>query len=141
MMIAHPPCTDLAVSGARWFTNKRQRQEKALAFVESLMNAPIQRIAIENPISIISSRIRKPDQIIQPYQFGHAEVKTTCLWLKGLPQLIPTCLVREPREQKCWKMAPSEDRWKKRSRTYEGIARAMAEQWGAGVMPQMSLSF
>lgn len=129
LMIAHPPCTHLAVSGARWFKDKQQEQAAALAFVQLLMDAPISRIAIENPISIISSRIRKPDQIIQPWQFGHGETKATCLWLKGLPKLIPTNVV-EGREARIHKMPPSADRWKKRSETYAGIARAMAEQWG-----------
>ena len=129
MMIAHPPCTHLAVSGARWFKDKQQEQAEALAFVNLLMNAPIPRIAIENPISIISSRIRKPDQIIQPWQFGHGETKATCLWLKNLPLLTPTNIV-EGREARIHKMPPSADRWKKRSETYAGIARAMAEQWG-----------
>lgn len=129
MMIAHPPCTHLAVSGARWFKDKQQEQAEALAFVNLLMNAPIPRIAIENPISIISSRIRKPDQIIQPWQFGHGETKATCLWIKNLPLLTPTNIV-EGREARIHKMPPSADRWKKRSETYAGIARAMAEQWG-----------
>lgn len=129
LMIAHPPCTHLAVSGARWFKDKRPEQEAALEFVQALMAAPIDRIAIENPISIISSRIRRPDQIIQPWQFGHGETKATCLWLKGLPKLEPTNVV-EGREARVHKMPPGPDRWKMRSRTYEGIARAMAEQWG-----------
>jgi len=90
LMIAHPPCTHLAVSGARWFKDKRREQGEALAFVQYLLNAPIPRIALENPVSIISSKIRKPDQIIQPWQFGHGETKATCLWLKGLPKLVPT---------------------------------------------------
>lgn len=128
MMIAHPPCTHLAVSGARWFKNKQQEQTLALDFVRSLLAAPILRIAVENPISIISSRIRKPDQIIQPWQFGHGEVKATCLWLKNLPPLVPTKIV-EGREAKVHKMPPSADRWKKRSVTYAGIADAMASQW------------
>lgn len=98
-------------------------------FVRFLLDAPIERIALENPVSIISSRIRKPDQIIQPWQFGHGETKATCLWLKGLPRLVPTEIV-EGREARVHKMAPSPDRWKERSRTYQGIANAMAEQWG-----------
>lgn len=130
LMIAHPPCTHLAVSGARWFKDKESEQKQALEFVRFLMNAPIKRIAIENPISIISSRIRKPDQIIQPWQFGHGETKATCLWLKSLPKLIPTKIV-DGREQRIHKMPPSPDRWRERSRTFEGIARAMAEQWGS----------
>ena len=129
LMIAHPPCTHLAVSGARWFKNKQKEQAEALAFVELLMNAPIERIAIENPISIISSRIRKHDQVIQPWQFGHGETKATCLWLKNLPKLQPTNIVNG-REQRIWKTPPGENRWKERSRTFEGIARAMANQWG-----------
>jgi site-specific DNA-cytosine methylase len=129
MMIAHPPCTHLAVSGARWFHLKQQEQAEALDFVRLLMNAAIPRIAIENPVSIISSRIRKPDQVIQPWQFGHGETKATCLWLKGLPKLTPTNIV-EGREQRIHKMPPSPDRWKERSRTYAGIAAAMAQQWG-----------
>jgi len=129
LMIAHPPCTHLAVSGARWFKDKQMEQAKALAFVWMLLEAPIPRIAIENPISIISSQIRKPDQIIQPWMFGHGETKATCLWLKGLPKLLPTDIV-EGREAKVHKMPPSANRWKERSRTYQGIANAMAKQWG-----------
>ena len=129
MMIAHPPCTHLAVSGARWFKYKQKEQAEALEFVRLLLNAPIERIALENPISIISSHIRKPDQIIQPWQFGHGETKATCLWLKNLPKLQPTNIV-EGREQRIWKMPPGENRWKERSRTFEGIAQAMANQWG-----------
>lgn len=129
LMIAHPPCTHLAVSGARWFKEKVHDQLLALEFVRRLLDAPIPHIALENPVSIISTRIRKPDQIIQPWQFGHGETKATCLWLKNLPKLAPTNVV-EGREGKVWKMAPSPDRWKERSRTYEGIAQAMAEQWG-----------
>lgn len=129
LMIAHPPCTHLAVSGARWFKDKVLEQQEALEFVRLLMNASIPRIAIENPISIISSKIRKPDQIIQPWQFGHGETKATCLWLKALPKLVPTNIV-EGRESRIHKMPPSNDRWKNRSRTFEGIADAMAQQWG-----------
>jgi len=129
MMIAHPPCTHLAVSGARWFKDKKVEQAEALEFVRLLLNAPIERIALENPISIISSHIRKPDQIIQPWQFGHGETKATCLWLQNLPKLQPTNIV-EGREQRIWKMPPGENRWKERSRTFEGIAQAMASQWG-----------
>ena len=129
MMIAHPPCTHLSVSGARWFKDKLPEQAEALWFVDMLMNrTSIPRICIENPISIISSRIRKPDQIIQPWQFGHGETKATCLWLKGLPKLMPTNVV-EGREARVHRMSPSPDRWKERSRTFEGIALAMAEQW------------
>ena len=130
LLIAHPPCTHLAVSGARWFPDKLEEQSAALDFVKALMAAPIDRIAIENPISIISSRIRKPDQIIQPWQFGHGETKATCLWLTNLPKLVPTDIV-EGREARVHKMPPGPDRWKERSRTFGGIAKAMAEQWGA----------
>ena len=144
LMIAHPPCTYLAVSGMHWTTRgyrDPQLTEDALEFVQRLMDAPIARIAIENPISVISTRIRKPDQIIQPYQFGHDASKQTCLWLKGLPLLTPTEYV-EPamvNGKKRWanqtpagqdKTPPGPDRWKIRSRTYEGIAQAMATQWG-----------
>lgn len=129
LMIAFPPCTHLAVSGARWFAGKEREQAEALMFVQQLMDAPIPRIAIENPIGIISTRIRKPDQIIQPWQFGHGETKATCLWLKGLPLLQPTDVVggRTPRVHHA---SPGPDRWKERSRTLQGIADAMAEQWG-----------
>lgn len=133
-MIAHPPCTHLAVSGARWFKDKVQEQQEALEFVQLLLDAPIPKICLENPVSIISTRIRKPDQIIQPWQFGHEETKTTCLWLKNLSPLIPTDIktVRNrnltPSGQN--KLGPSPDRWKERSRTYKGIADAMADQWG-----------
>jgi len=129
MAIMHPPCTHLAVSGSRWFPLKQDEQREALDFVRALMAAPIPRIAIENPVSIISSHIRKPDQIIQPWQFGHGEMKTTCLWLKNLPRLKPTDIV-DGREQRVWKMPPSENRWAERSRTFQGIAEAMADQWG-----------
>lgn len=129
LMIAHPPCTHLAVSGARWFKEKQEEQKEALFFVRALLDAPIARIALENPISIISSRIRKPDQIIQPWQFGHGETKATCLWLKGLPNLVPTNIV-SGREARVHRMPPSPDRWKERSKTFAGIAQAMAAQWG-----------
>lgn len=129
LMIAHPPCTHLAVSGARWFKGKQKEQKEALEFVKTLMDAPIDKICIENPISIISSKIRRPDQIIQPWMFGHGETKATCLWLKNLPKLEPTNIV-DGRENKVHKMPPSPDRWKERSRTYTGIAEAMAKQWG-----------
>lgn len=185
LMIAHPPCTDLAVSGARYFAQKRAdgRQQKALAFVQSLLDAPIDRIALENPVSVISSYIRKPDQIIQPWQFGHPESKATCLWLKNLQPLVPTKVLQpewaknpdgsdyrdakgkryspthyfsgrmqrdngqlmliedaRSRQRARWanqttsgqnKLPPSPDGWKLRSRTYTGIAQAMAQQWGA----------
>jgi len=138
LMIAHPPCTHLAVSGARWFKDKVKEQAESLEFVRRLMDAPINRIAIENPISIISSRIRKPEQIIQPWMFGHPEAKATCLWLKGLPTLSATDVLTKP-ECGYWsnqtpsgqnKLGPSKDRWKERSKTYQGIAIAMANQWG-----------
>ena len=129
LMIAHPPCTHLAVSGARWFKAKQVEQAEALAFVRLLMDAPVSRIAIENPVSVISSRIRKPDQVIQPWQFGHGETKATCLWLKGLPKLTPTNIV-DGRINRIHRMPPSPDRWKLRSTTYKGIAAAMAAQWG-----------
>lgn len=129
LMIAHPPCTHLAVSGARWFAEKREEQKEALEFVRFLLEADIPQIALENPVSIISSRIRKPDQIIQPWQFGHGETKATCLWLKNLPLLSPTNIV-EGRESRIHKMPPSPDRGKLRSVTYPGIAAAMAGQWG-----------
>lgn len=147
LMIAHPPCTDLAVSGALRFKGKEQKQADSLAFVKRLMDAPIPRICIENPVSIISSRIRKPDQIIQPYQFGHDASKKTCLWLKGLPQLrIDPAKYVEPRivvigggQYNRWanqtdsgqnRLAPSEHRASDRARTYPGIAAAFADQWG-----------
>lgn len=128
-MIAHPPCTHLSASGARWWKEKQYETARSLYFVRLLMAAPITKIAIENPVGRISSAIRKPDQIIQPWQFGHGEVKTTCLWLKGLQPLMPTEFV-EGREQRCWKESKHPDRWKRRSRTYPGIAAAMASQWG-----------
>lgn len=128
LMIAHPPCTHLAVSGARWFKDKLVEQERALAFVRLLLDAPIPRIALENPISIISSRIRRPDQIIQPWQFGHGETKATCLWLKNLPKLVPTDVV-DGRSPRVHFASPGPDRWKERSRTMAGIAAAMADQW------------
>ena len=134
LMIAHPPCTHIAVSGARWFKEKSEQQKEALEFVMKLMSAPIKRIAIENPISIISSHIRKPDQVIQPWMFGHGEVKATCLWLKNLPKLKPTNIV-SGREARIHKMPPSPDRWKERSRTFSGIADAFARQWGSAKIP------
>ena len=131
LMIAHPPCTHLSVSGAKHFAAKKASgvQQQALDFVRRLLAAPIPKIALENPISIISSQIRKPDQIVQPWQFGHGETKATCLWLKGLPKLIPTNIV-EGREARVHRLPPSPDRWKLRSTTYAGIAAAMADQWG-----------
>mgnify|MGYP003553600090 CR=1 FL=1 len=139
LMIAHPPCTHLAVSGARWFHLKQAEQAEALEFVRLLMSANIEKIAIENPVSIISSRIRKPDQIIQPYQFGHEATKTTCLWLKGLPKLQHTNIVgkgsrhvtKSGKSLPTWyNLPPSPTRWKERSKTFEGIGLAMASQWG-----------
>ena len=139
LAIFHPPCTHLAVSGARHFAAKQASgvQDEALEFVRALMAAPIPRICIENPVSIISSRIRKPDQVIQPYMFGHLERKATCLWLKGLPKLTPTDDVKRQtmelpanERDKVHYMPPSADRWKLRSTTYQGIADAMASQWG-----------
>ena len=138
LMIAHPPCTHLAVSGARWFRGKEKEQGEALAFVRALMDAPIQRICIENPVSIISTKIRKPDQIIQPWWFGHDASKKTCLWLKNLPLLTPTNILAGDTKTRRGnqtasgqnKLPPSKDRWKIRSKTYQGIADAMAEQWG-----------
>jgi len=129
LMIAHPPCTHLAVSGARWFKDKQQEQADALEFVRLLLDAPIDKIALENPISVISTRIRKPDQIIQPWQFGHGETKATCLWLKNLPKLVPTNIV-DGREARIHRLPPGPNRWKLRSTTFQGIADAMADQWG-----------
>jgi hypothetical protein len=139
LMIAHPPCTHLAVSGAAHFAKKRASgvQDEALDFVRLLLNAPIPKIALENPVSIISSRIRKPDQIVQPWMFGHLEQKATCLWLKGLPSLKATNDVKEEmmklpknQRQRLHYLPPSADRWKIRSQTFQGIADAMAAQWG-----------
>ena len=128
MMLAFPPCTHLCASGARWWKEKRQQQKDAIEFVRRLMIADIPRIAIENPVGILSTVIRKPDQIIHPWQYGHGETKTTCLWLKGLPYLIPTNIV-SGRENRIHKMSESRYRSRERSRTYQGIASAMAEQW------------
>lgn len=150
LMIAHPPCTYLTVSGLHWNKNNPERAsktEEALSFVKKLMDAPIDKICIENPISCISSRIRKPDQIIQPYEFGHDASKKTCLWLRGLAPLTKTPAKRVPgrivtvgeKQYERWsnqtdsgqnRLGPSDDRWKLRSVTYQGIADAMAEQWG-----------
>jgi site-specific DNA-cytosine methylase len=131
MVIAFPPCTDLAVSGARWFKEKQAdgRQQKSIQFFEFFTMLKNEYIAIENPIGIMSSLYRKPDQIIQPWQFGHGETKATCLWLKGLPKLNPANIVTG-REQRIWKMSPGPERTKLRSKTFPGIASAMAEQWG-----------
>lgn len=134
LLICHPPCTHLAVSGARWFPEKRKEQRDALNFVLDLLNADVPMICLENPVSIISSVVREPDQIIQPWMFGHEETKTTCLWLKNLPKLRPTKVMKRrdrnltPSGQN--KLSPSDDRWKLRAKTYQGIADAMAEQWG-----------
>lgn len=131
LMIAHPPCTHLSVSGARHFEAKRQdgRQQSAVSFFMALAKADIPRIAIENPVCIMSSMWRRPDQVIQPWMFGHGETKATCLWLKGLPLLKPTQVV-EGREARIHRMPPGPDRWKERSRTFAGIAEAFASQWG-----------
>jgi site-specific DNA-cytosine methylase len=133
LVIAFPPCTHLASSGARWFAQKRAdgRQQEGIDFFMGVINACEEigaKWAVENPVGIMSTQYRKPNQIIQPWQYGHGETKATCLWLSGLPELIPTDIV-EGREQRIWKMPPSADRWKERSKTYEGIARAMADQW------------
>ena len=134
MILAFPPCTHLAVSGARYFEQKRKdgRQQAAIDFFMRIANADCPKIAIENPVGIMSSVWRKPDQIIQPWQFGHGETKKTCLWLKGIPLLVPTNIV-DGREQRIWKMPPSEDRAKNRAKTFPGIARAMAEQWAGDI--------
>ena len=131
MILAFPPCTHLAVSGARWFKEKREdgRQQKGIDFFLEFTNIPCPRVCIENPVGIMSSIWRKPDQIIQPWQFGHGETKATCLWLKGLPRLKPTDIV-EGRENRIHRMPPSADRGRLRGITYQGIAEAMAEQWG-----------
>ena len=145
LMIAHPPCTHLSVSGARWFKGKQAKQAAALDFVRQLLDAPIPRIALENPVSIISSHIRKPDQIIQPWMFGHEATKTTCLWLKGLPHLTPTNIVGKGARHitksgkslpKWYNLPPSADRWKIRSATFQGIADAMAAQWDENLSEQ-----
>ena len=139
IMVAHPPCTHLAVSGARWFKDKVREQAEALDFVRLLLAAPIRHIALENPVSIISSRVRKPDQVIQPWQHGHGETKATCLWLKNLPKLTPSNVV-SGREQRIWKLPPSADRWKERSRTFSGVAEAMANQWTLATRPNNAIS-
>ncbi len=141
LMIAHPPCTDLAVSGAKHFAAKIAdgRQQRALDFVQRLLDAPIDKICLENPVSVISSKIRKPNQIIQPWMFGHEATKTTCLWLKNLPSLEASQIVdkgarhvtKSGKSLPAWyNLPPSKDRWKIRSATFPGIAKAMAEQWG-----------
>ncbi len=130
LMVAHPPCTYLAYSGARWFAQRQQEQADAIAFVRELLAAPIPRIALENPAGVLTRHIRRPDQVIEPYHYGHGERKATCLWLSGLPRLQPTNRVpgREPR---AYMARRGPDRWKNRSRTYPGIAAAMADQWGS----------
>lgn len=130
LMIAHPPCTYLAVSGARWFKGRERQQNEALEFVRLLLAAPVDHIAVENPVSVISTQIRRPDQIVQPWQFGHPEVKATCLWLHNLPLLQPTHLV-DGRTARVHRESPGPERWKNRSRTYQGLADAMASQWGS----------
>jgi hypothetical protein len=134
MLIAHPPCTRLTVAGARWFKGREREQADAIAFCEALWAADIPRICIENPIGVLSTRSKlgKPTQIIQPWQFGHGETKATCLWLKGLPKLEPTNIV-EGRVARVHREPPGSDRWKNRSRTLEGIANAMALQWGGDI--------
>jgi hypothetical protein len=129
LIIAHPPCTHLASSGARWFKFKKKEQQQAIEFFHLIWNAVIEKTCIENPIGVLSTKAWKPDQIIQPWQFGHGETKATCLWLRGLPKLRETSVV-SGREARVHKMPPSENRWKERSRTYQGIADAMADQWG-----------
>lgn len=128
LMIAHPPCTHLAVSGARWFKYKEKEQKEAIEFIKFLLNQPINKIALENPVSIISTHIRQPDQIIQPWQFGHGETKSICLWLKNLPLLKPTNVV-SGRKPRIHYESPGPERWKNRSRFYIGVADAMAKQW------------
>jgi len=138
LMVAHPPCTHLAVSGSRHFWRKEKEQKEALDFVRLLMSAPIKRWCIENPVSVISSCIRPPDQIIQPWQYGHGECKSTCLWLKNLPKLKATNIVAG-REQRIHMVPPGPDRWKIRSTTYLGIAKAMALQWNEDSPVQLDL--
>ena len=148
LLVCHPPCTHLSVSGARWFKTKLTEQAEALAFVRLLLDAPIPRIALENPVSIISTRIRKPDQTIQPWQFGEPQFKATCLWLKGLPKLRPTNVLTPPtkgtEEHKQWsavhRAPPGPDRWRERSRTFEGVAEAMAQQFSKSMEAHLCLS-
>ena len=146
LMVAHPPCTYLTVAANKWmrpefaqrFPNRAQHREDAIEFFMALMNAPVKQIAVENPIGVISSRYRKPDQVVQPWMFGHGETKATCLWLKGLPRLIPTHIDDDmfapetpiEREQRLHNLPPSPTRWMERSKTFQGIADAMATQWG-----------
>ena len=140
MMIAHPPCTHLCVSGARWFKDKQEEQKEAINFFLSLAECGISRVCIENPVGIMSSVYRKPDQIIQPYEFGHVEAKKTCLWLQNLPKLIPTKIVepeyttfKSGKRMATWYLEaaslPKHERMKVRSKTFQGIADAMADQW------------
>ena len=131
LMIAHPPCTHIAVSGAAWFKQKIAdgRQQQGIEFFMSLINAPIPKICVENPVGIMSTMYKKPTQYIHPWEYGHGETKKTCLWLKNLPKLIPTNIV-SGRENRVWKLGPSKDRWKLRSETYQGWADAMASAWG-----------
>jgi hypothetical protein len=130
LLIAHPPCTYLTVSGARWWESRRLEQQDAIDFCRRLLAAPVPRIALENPIGALSSKLRPPDQVVQPWMFGHAETKATCLWLKGLPRLRPDRLSLDMREERVHRESPGPDRWKRRSRTLPGLARAMARQWG-----------
>jgi len=138
MIIAFPPCTHLAVSGARWFKEKRKdgRQQRGIDFFMQFANAKCKRIAIENPVGIMSTVWRKPDQIIQPWQFGHGETKATCLWIKNLPLLKPTNII-DGRNHSIWRMSPSKERAKIRSKTFPGIAKAMAEQWGKEILVEV----
>lgn len=131
LVVAFPPCTDLCVSGARWFEKKRQdgSQQRSIDFFMQFVHCNAKRVAIENPVGIMSTKYRKPDQIIQPFEHGHGETKATCLWLRNLPPIVPTNIV-EGREQKVWKMGPGPERAKMRSLTYQGVANAMAAQWG-----------
>lgn len=131
LMICHPPCTRLTVAGARWFKGREKEQAEAIDFCEQLFAAPIAKIALENPIGVLSTRstLGKPTQIVQPWMFGHGETKATCLWLKGLPPLVPTKVV-SGRVARVHLEPPGPDRWKRRSITYTGLAKAMAEQWG-----------
>ena len=129
LLVAHPPCTHLAVSGSRWFKYKTEQQQQAVEFFIKLYQAPVDKLAVENPISVISTKFRKPDQIIQPWWFGCGETKATCLWLRGLPKLQATNIV-SGRVNRIHRESPGPDRWKNRSRTYIGIAQAMAQQWG-----------
>jgi hypothetical protein len=130
LLIAHPPCTYLAVSGARWWKNRPREQAAAVDFCRRILDAPVVRIALENPIGALSHRLRPPDQVVQPWMFGHAETKATCLWLKGLPRLRPDRLILDLRRDRVHREPPGPDRWKRRARTLPGLARAMARQWG-----------